>query len=321
LAVILRARNDLKTKFRNLALFPTGLAVADEVCTRQLDHIHAYWLTGASTVAFVASQVAGVNWSYSAHSYDIFMTDNLIQEKTRSASFGRAISELGRREILRRSPDAGAGRLKVIRLGVASIDRAQRAGAPARSIRLLCPASLIAVKGHVYLLEALRRVVDAGVDCHCVFAGDGKLRATLARKIRDLQLENVVSMPGMIRHKILLQQLRSGAYDVVVLASVERGTEFEGIPASLIEAMAAGIPCIATNTGAISELISDRCGVLVPQKDPAAMSEAIIALASDPARRKEIGVQARRRVAEEFDAGLAARSLIELMTGAESSQT
>jgi glycosyltransferase involved in cell wall biosynthesis len=51
------------------------------------------------------------------------------------------------------------------------------------------------------------------------------------------------------------------------------------------------------------------------------MSEAIIALASDPARRKEIGVQARRRVAEEFDAGLAARSLIELMTGAESSQT
>jgi glycosyltransferase involved in cell wall biosynthesis len=189
-----------------------------------------------------------------------------------------------------------------------------------RAIRLLCAANLERVKGHIYLFEALRRVVDAGVDCRCVVAGKGPLRAELVRQTKKLRLENVVSMPGMIRHAELLQQMRSGAYDAVVLASVELGPEFEGIPVSLIEAMAAGIPCIATSTGAIGELIDARCGILVNQRDPRALGEAIIALASDPARRKALGQHAMGRIAEAFDARASARSLARLMTGAESSR-
>jgi glycosyltransferase involved in cell wall biosynthesis len=124
-------------------------------------------------------------------------------------------------------------------------------------------------------------------------------------------------MPGMIRHDVLLQQLHSGAYDALVLASVELGNEFEGIPVSLVEGMAAGLPCIATRTGAIAELIDTRCGTLVNQRDPRAMSEAIVALASDPVRRKELGEYAVRRVAESFDARMSARSLLRLIIDAQ----
>jgi hypothetical protein len=67
------------------------------------------------------------------------------------------------------------------------------------------------------------------------------------RKIRKLSLESVISTPGIIPHETRLQQLRSHAYDAVVLSSVD----LEGIPVALIEAMAAGIPCIATRTGAV----------------------------------------------------------------------
>jgi glycosyltransferase involved in cell wall biosynthesis len=316
LVTILSAKSSLSTRLKNIALFPTGLAVADIVCKRRIGHVHAYWLSGASTVALIASKVANVKWSYSAHSWDIFMADNLIVEKTRSANFGRAVSELGRRGIAQRSDDAANKRLKVIHLGVMPNGPISRANErdPSRAIRILCPAAvLIPVKGHIYLLEALRMVRDAGLECQCVLTGDGPLRAELTQKIKTLHLEDVVSMPGRLPHDMLLEQLRSGAYDVVVLASVERGSEFEGIPVSLMEAMAAGIPCIASDTGGINELIDASCGILVKQRDSRAIGDAIIALASDQKRRNELRENAIQRIAEEFDARASARSLASLM--------
>ncbi len=277
-----------------------------------MDHIHAYWLTGSSTVALIASQVTGISWSFTAHSGDIFLEQNLIPEKTSSANFGRVISNVAKREILRQSASATADRLEVIHVGVTISKRTTRLDSrtAAAGVRILCPAYFEECKGHVYLFEALRRLADAGVDFHCVLAGDGPLRSVLVRQIKALRLEKFVSMEGMIPHEALLDQLHSGAYDLVVLASVD----LEGIPVSLIEAMAAGIPCIATRTGAVAELIDDSCGILLEQRDSHAMSEAIAVLASDAALRREIGERARQRVAEEFDARASARALVKLIT-------
>jgi glycosyltransferase involved in cell wall biosynthesis len=313
MASILASRSRFKTKLKNLALLPTGLAVGDEVCNRGINHIHAYWLSAPSTVAFVAAQVAKVDWSFSAHSFDIFMEDNLISEKLHSAMFGRAISAQGHLELCSRLKNSATSRLEVIHLGVDAAPEYRRLEAKAGRLRLLCPAYLLPVKGHTYLLEALRSVVDAGIDCHCVFAGEGRLRRSLAQRIRNLGLEGVVSMPGMIRHDVLLQQLHSGSYDAVVIASVQLGTEFEGIPVSLMEAMAAGVPCIATRTGAIAELLDSQCGILVDQRDSQAISDAIIALARDPVWRRALGERARQRIAEQFDARASANSLVTLI--------
>lgn len=315
---IVWSNNRLRTKLKNLALIPIGLALADEVRGANLNHLHAYWLSGSSTVAFVASQVTGVSWSYSGHSWDIFVENNLIAEKTDAASFGRAISELARIGILRQAK----GSIKpvhVIHLGVAIPDRPTKTNLDASpaSIRLLCPAYLVPVKGHTYLLKALRETVDDGINCSCVFAGDGPLRNSLRREIMELRLERVVAMPGLIPHEELLRQVRSGVYDVVVLASVERGSEFEGIPVSLMEAMAAGIPCISTRTGAIGELIDDGCGILVNQRDPHAMSAAIKVLALDSLHRRQLGEKAACRIAKAFDSETSAKRLLGLMVSAQ----
>lgn len=311
LRVILWSRNKFIAKLKNLALFPTGLAVANEVVLRDIRHVHAYWLSGAATVGLIAADVANVSWSYTAHSGDIFLENNLIAEKTSSVSFGRVISEVARKAIVERSSLVYADRLNVIHIGVDVpnfADEKQPKSAP-NTIRLLCPAHLVSFKGHAYLLKALRLALDRGMNCHCVLAGEGVLRGEIAREIRKLDLENFVSMPGMIPHGELLQSLRSKAYDAVVLASVD----LEGIPVALMEAMAVGIPCIATRTGAVAELITQDCGILVEQRDPAALSDAIIELASDPMRRKRLGEQARFRIAESFDAKLSAQQLFNLI--------
>ena len=311
LRTIMSARNGFVTKLKNLALFPTGLAVADEVRARRLDHIHAHWLSGPSSVAFIASQIAGVSWSYSAHSWDIFLEDNLIAAKTGSAKFGRVISEFGRRGLLSKSREAGTKPLEVIHLGVAVPDRISVPQTPRpRRLRLVCPANFYYFKDHITLLRALREAVDAGIDCECIFAGEGPLRASVSRAVKELRLESVVSMPGVIPHEQLLQQLRTGEYDAVALASID----LEGIPVSLIEAMAAGVPCIATRLGAIGELIDAQCGILVDQKDAHGFAQAIIAFASDPERRADLGRRAREKVTTAFDTTSSARSLLRLMT-------
>jgi colanic acid/amylovoran biosynthesis glycosyltransferase len=316
LETILRANSRLGTKLKNLALLPTGLAVGDAVWHRKIGHIHAYWLSGASTVGMVAARVANVEWSYSAHSYDIFMADNLIAEKAKRAKFGRAISQLGQRAILSHL-GKGGGQVEVIHLGVLT-DKKQPCsddGVALNSVRILCPtATLIPVKGQQYLLEAARLVIDAGLPCYCTITGEGKLLRDLASCVQRLRLNGFVSMPGRLSHAAFLEQLHSGLYDMVVLPSVELGHEFEGIPVSLMEAMAAGIPCIATRTGAISELIPDeRCGILVEQRDSQALSDAILMLARNPNRRKDIIVTAAKRIDQAFNARSSAQALADLI--------
>lgn len=317
LRTLLKGRTTIGTKLKNLALFPTGLAVADEVCRRSISHLHAYWLSGASTVALVAARVANIPWSYSAHSWDIFMADNLIPEKASAAAFGRVISELGRHGIEGRAANGRPPILHVVHLGVSSETSPSpiEDPRPLRSVRILCPAAvLIPVKGQQYLIEALPMVIGAGIDCQCTITGDGPLRKALLRKMKDLDLEEVVSMPGRLPHGQLLKQLHDGMYDVVVLPSVKRGTEFEGIPVSLMEAMAAGIPCVATDTGAIAELMGTQCGILVGDRDAKAIADAIVALALKPSMRKAIRESALRFISEQFDANKTARTLAGLLT-------
>jgi glycosyltransferase involved in cell wall biosynthesis len=311
LSLILSAKSTLKTKLKNLALFPTGLAVADEVYERHISHLHAYWLSGVSTVALIASQVAGVDWSFTAHSGDIFLENNLIAEKLELAAFGRVISEVGRLGIIRRSGNATFHRLEVIRLGVVVPQQPRESKMNgSRTIRFLCPALFYYFKDHMSLLKALRNVVNAGLDCHCTLAGNGPLRASIKRTIHKLDLEATVTMAGMIPHQELLQQFQMGAYDAVIIAS----RDLEGIPVSLVEAMAAGVPCIATRVGGIPELIDNQCGILVSERSPQELAEAIITLASDPALRRKLGENARGVVLEQFNADKTARKLLSLIT-------
>jgi colanic acid/amylovoran biosynthesis glycosyltransferase len=88
---------------------------------------------------------------------------------------------------------------------------------------------------------------------------------------------------------------------VVALASVptEEGDQ-EGVPVSLIEAMASGVPVVTTASGAIPELVADGAGLLVPPRDPPALAAALERL-RDPALRRELADGGRARIEAEFD--------------------
>lgn len=147
-------------------------------------------------------------------------------------------------------------------------------------------------KGHADLLEAARTILVAYPDTHFVIAGDGPQEPNLRRRVAELGLESRVHLLGLRRDVInVLQSL-----DLFVLP-----THQEALGTAFIEAAAMGLPVVATAVDGVPEVVADgETGLLVPPRDPSAVSAAICGLLADPGRRRVLGDNGRRRVGREF---------------------
>lgn len=312
LKCILAPRCSLSTKIKNLALFPKALAVARYVRQHGIDHVHAHWLTTPSTIAYVVWVMTDVAWSCTGHAHDVF-SDNLLSEKAASAQFIRIISKRNRDAFNKRTGYRYAARTMLLHVGVTLPKHVAQPNS-GEALRILCPARLHPMKGHSDLLHALAMMRDAGIEFHCDLAGDGELRDQIAARVSVLQLSRQVSLRGIVSHDELLGDIQCGRYDVVALASIEDASVsniFEGIPVALVEAMASGIPCVSTVVGSIPELIDSQNGILVDQRHPAALAQALMRLAHDHDLRKRLGSAARKRIEDAFDVKLTTTLLYE----------
>jgi glycosyltransferase involved in cell wall biosynthesis len=155
-------------------------------------------------------------------------------------------------------------------------------------------AALVAHKGQRHLIEAARLVLPQVPDARFVIAGEGELRPALERQIKDHHLEKHVLLAGFRPDVLSLHK----AFDIFVMSSVT-----EGLGTSLLDAMAAGKPVVATMAGGIPEVVIDgETGFLVPPRDHDAMAGAIVKLLKDDALRHRMGEAGRARVRTIFSA-------------------
>jgi glycosyltransferase involved in cell wall biosynthesis len=165
---------------------------------------------------------------------------------------------------------------------------------------VLTPARLHAQKGHAYLIAAAVQVPDATF----VLAGDGPLRGELEARARELGVADRVLFLG---ERTDVPDLLAAA-DLVVLPSL-----FEGLPVSVLEAMAAERPVIATAIGGTDEAVAhERSGLLVPARDPEALASAIRRVRSDAVLSRRLAQAGRERVEREFSSAVTARQVMEI---------
>jgi glycosyltransferase involved in cell wall biosynthesis len=149
-------------------------------------------------------------------------------------------------------------------------------------------------------LEAARRIAEERPETQFLLVGDGPLRADTEAAATRLGLTRV-HFPGL--QEEVAPWL--AALDLFLISS-----EFEGLPLAVLEAMAAGVPVVATAVGGIPEVVDPgRSGVLVPFGDPAALAAAVAGLLGDPERRRTLAAAGRRRVEEAFGVERMAREL------------
>ncbi len=152
----------------------------------------------------------------------------------------------------------------------------------------------IGKKGHRYLLEAVPKVVARAPHARFLIVGADADAAALLRRLADERgAGDRVLILGYRRDA--LQVMR--AFDIAVLPSL-----FEGLPRTLMEAMALGKPAVGTRVDGIAELIAhEECGLLVEPRDADGLAAALLRLIEDPDLRARMGRAARRRIAEHFD--------------------
>ena len=228
-------------------------------------------------------------------------------EKTLATMTDRivAISERQRDDLVLRFGIAPASRVSVVPLGLELEELLQRAldFRGIRSTLRLKPddvvlgfvGRLVPVKDVATLIRAGALAIERIPNLRLVIAGDGECRASLEQVARDLLPPDTVQFLGWRRDLVELY----AAFDLFVLSSLNEGT-----PVSLIEAMAAGVPAIATAVGGVPDVLHDgESGILVPARDPNALAEAICRAAAQPRRSGEMADRARLSVAARYGAG------------------
>jgi colanic acid/amylovoran biosynthesis glycosyltransferase len=298
-ALLLATSRNIHVLLKNLAVFPKGLWLARISRRHGVDHIHAHFASTSGTAALIAGVLSGIPWSFTAHRWDI-SENNLLDKKVQAAKFARAIDLRGGQEL---ATFAGVyhHRVRVIHMGVVldrlGAGRGERRRGP---LRVLLGARFDEFKGHRYALEAIARLKASSVDVLLQCAGDGPLKPTIEKYASALDVSDRVQFLGLIDHQELLIQLRNHQWDVALLPSIETSESREGIPVFLIEAMAAGVPVVATNTGGIPELLDGSAGVLIPQQDAKPIAEALAMLAADGDLRHKFAEAGVRRVRDQF---------------------
>lgn len=174
-------------------------------------------------------------------------------------------------------------------------------GIPAGAVVIGCVARLVPVKDHATLIHALVQLRQTTPRAHLVLIGDGESRPVL---------EALAMTTGVRDHVTFAGELRGGenhhrAFDISVLCS-----HSEGFPNSLVEAMAAGVPIVATRVGGIVDAVADgENGLLVPVGDRAELADALRRLATDATLRAMMGDTGRSRARARYTATEAVRSL------------
>lgn len=157
---------------------------------------------------------------------------------------------------------------------------------------LITVCRLNPAKGVQYLLKAMQQIAGQHKFVRLFVVGDGFYRDYLERLVKEYELESNVVFLGERNDVKQLLHISS----IFVFPSLS-----EGLPLSLLEAMACGLPAVASDIGPVREIVSDgRTGVLVASKDSAAIAKAVSSLIADPKKAKEIGECGRDLVKDKF---------------------
>lgn len=272
---------------------------------RRITHLHGTFGTRTTTLAYLTAALSGIGFSFTTHAYDVFNDNPSLLWKTERAQFMRTISAYNKSYMTSRYAGINGEKIVVGYLGV-DTEKFQPAGVhgqPAATPTIVSVGSLIFQKGHSYLIKACQRLRAREVAFECQIIGGGRLEEQFQSEIDDLSLADKVILRGALPVEEVRQALAQA--QVFVLACVDmrgQGEHIDGIPVALMEAMAMGLPVVSTPLSGIPELIEDGIsGVLVPEKDEAALADALQRLLADAPLRAALGRRARQRIEERFD--------------------
>lgn len=303
----------LKTAFRRFLrtrksatfkhLFQAGYLVSRLLPGSRITHFHAHFAHSPTSVAFFASLLSGISFSFTAHAKDIYTTDPAqLREKMAHARFVVTCTEYNRRHLARISDSEGSVIYRIYHgIDIGLFSSPHTGGLPSPPYRILTVSRMAAKKGLPTVYQALAILRDRGIRFHHTLIGDGEDRVSLKKRVRDLGLEPFSRWMGTLPHDEVIRQYRQA--DLFVLGcEIAANGDRDGIPNVCVESMAMGVPVVATRVSAIPELIdNEKTGLLTAPGNPEALADAMIRALTDADLRQKMIAEARDRVERDFN--------------------
>ena len=265
---------------------------------KKFTHIHAHFGTNSTTVAMLAHVLGGIPYSFTVHGPEEFdkVSTLSLDKKILDSAFVVAISDFGRSQLMRWCPSNQWSKLQVVRCGVdASYIDVVPPPIGDNNV-LVCVGRLCEQKGQLLLIEAVGKLVQAGIEVQLRLVGDGPMRSECEEAIDRLNLSHHVNITGWASGEQVRNEILSAR--TFVLPSFA-----EGLPVVLMEALALKRPVISTYVAGIPELVrSGENGWLVPAGDVQALAEAMREALETPLERlNEMGKCGRECVLHRHD--------------------
>jgi len=280
---------------------------ADWLEKEGVDHIHAHFATTPTTFAMFLATLTQRTFTFTDHGSGLFHDQIGVQKKFETAAGISAISQYNvgfYDEVAAQVPP-----VQIVRCGLSMEDfpfsQRESMGNP---IRILAISRIVPKKGFQHLLGALKILQDDGVPFELKMVGTGSSLPELESQAKNLKLDKV-EFTGPMQQEDIRQLLQT--WDLLILPCVVAPDgDMDGIPVTLMEAMACGCPVISTRLSGIPELIKDgETGVLLEAADPKAISEAIFTLRDNPDFYAKLSRGGRNWVNEEFNIKESAKRL------------
>ncbi|MDV3296913.1 MAG: glycosyltransferase, partial [Brachybacterium paraconglomeratum] len=298
-----------------------------------ITHIHAHFATLAARTAMVASALTGIPYTVTTHAKDLFhesVDPVLLRAVLGRAAHVIAISDYNRRFLLDLDPSLEE-KVRLVRNGL-DLPRFTftEPPAPRTPLRVLAVGRLVEKKGFAHLVRAVAELArdgedGGGMECAVRIVGDGELAEPLTALVDELGLTGSVQLVGPRSQAELVAEL--GWADVLVAPCVVGADgNADGLPTVILEAMASGLPCIATDVTGIPEAVHPagvgadgasvpQTGILLQHEEEwldARLATALRQVADPAWPRVEVARAAREAVERDFDTVRQSRLLPEL---------
>jgi colanic acid/amylovoran biosynthesis glycosyltransferase len=280
-----------------------------------LVHLHAHFASLPSTIAYYASEISEIPFSFTAHAKDIFvynMDEHLLRKKLLTARFVVTVTNYNFRYLMERAPEANPNNINVIYNGI-DLFRFTANGSNSRESNLILGVGrLVPKKGFGDLLDACHILKNRGVDFRCVIVGDGLEAEMLLQKRRELNLESEVEFAGPRKQDEVLKLLHSATLLCLPCTVAPDGNQ-DALPTAILEALACGLPVVSTTVSGIPEIIDSGVdGLLVEPNDPQALSENLALLLKSKDLQSSFALKGRQKAEAKFDLRKNASQLFDL---------
>lgn len=309
----------------NLWAFCMGPTLARQFKEDGIDFIYAPWPRGAATAAWCAATLVGIPFGLAARGDNLAPADPDLEAKLAAAQIVRANNAADKKRIETFGHGQAAHKTALIynSLTLPETENKPSKRFNASELRLLALGRFDVTKGFDVLLKACAILKQRGLKFRLTLAGGGgKLMGLgdlekILRQLRaDLDLTNEVHMPGLIDHDALPEILNQ--HDIFVAPCViDPSGRRDGIPNTVIEAMAFAMPVVSTNINALPEIVRNgETGLTVPPDDPEALAKAIMQMAANPEKAQKMGENGANLAKELFEPKANAKRLAKMFKDA-----